>query len=48
MSVPDLQEISGSAAAIDTAVETVRDYAQHASETVQHTVKQAADQVARL
>ena len=45
MSVPDLQEISGSAAAIDTAAETVRDYAQHASETVQHTVKQAADQV---
>ena len=42
MSVPNLQEISGSAAA---AAETVRDYAQHASETVQHTAKQAADQV---
>jgi ElaB/YqjD/DUF883 family membrane-anchored ribosome-binding protein len=38
--------MSGSAAAaIDTAAETVRDYAQHASETVQHTAKQAADQV---
>ena len=46
MSVPNLQEISGSAAvAIDTAAETVRDYAQHASETVQHTAKQVADQV---
>ena len=41
-----LQEMSGSAAsAIGTAAETVRDYAQHASETVQHTAKQAADQV---
>ena len=41
-----LQEISGSAAsAISTAATTVRDYAQHASETVQHTAKQAADQV---
>ena len=41
-----LQEISGSAAsAINTAAATVRDYAQHASETVQHTAKQAADQV---
>ena len=41
-----LQELSGSAvSAIGTAVETVRDYAQHASETVQHTAKQAADQV---
>jgi len=38
--------MSGSAAAaIDTTAETVRDYAQHASETVQHTAKQAADQV---
>ena len=41
-----LQEISGSAAsAISTAATTVRDYAQHASETVQHTARQAADQV---
>ena len=41
-----LQQISGSAAsAIGTAAETVRDYAQHASETVQHTAKQATDQV---
>ena len=41
-----LQEISGSAAsAIGSAATTVRDYAQHASETVQHTAKQAADQV---
>jgi uncharacterized protein YjbJ (UPF0337 family) len=41
-----LQEVSGSAAsAIGTATETVRDYAQHASETVQHTAKQAAGQV---
>jgi ElaB/YqjD/DUF883 family membrane-anchored ribosome-binding protein len=46
MSDPNLQEMSGSAAsAIGTAAETVRDYAQHASETVQHTAKQAADQV---
>ena len=46
MSVPSLQEMSGSAAsAIGTAAETVRDYAQHASGTVQHTAKQAADQV---
>ena len=46
MSAPNLQEMSGSAAsAIGTAAETVRDYAQHASETVQHTAKQAADQV---
>ena len=46
MSVENLQDISGSAAsAIGTAAETVRDYAQHASETVQHTAKQAADQV---
>ena len=41
-----LQEISGSAAsAISTAAATVRDYAQHASETVQHTAKQAGDQM---
>ena len=41
-----LQEISGSAAsAIGSAATTVRDYAQHASESVQHTAKQAADQV---
>jgi uncharacterized protein YjbJ (UPF0337 family) len=41
-----LQEISGSAAsAISTAATTVRDYAQHAAETVQHTAKQSADQV---
>jgi ElaB/YqjD/DUF883 family membrane-anchored ribosome-binding protein len=33
------------AAAIGTAAETVRDYAQHASESVQHTAKQAADQM---
>lgn len=41
-----LQEVSGSAAsAIGTAAETVCDYAQHASESVQHTAKQAVDQV---
>ena len=41
-----LQEISGSAAsAIGTAAAAMRGYAQHASETVQHTAKQAADQV---
>ena len=41
-----LQEMSGGAAsAIGTAAEAVRDYAQHASETVQRTAKQAADQV---
>ena len=41
-----LQEVSGSAAsAIGMAAETVCGYAQHASETVQHTAKQAADQV---
>ena len=41
-----LQEISGSAAsAIGTAAAAVRDYTQHASENVQHTAKQAADQV---
>ncbi|MGO8750524.1 MAG: hypothetical protein ACLQNE_31640 [Thermoguttaceae bacterium] len=46
MSVQNLRDVSGSAAsAIGTAAETVRDYAQHASETVQHTAKQAADQV---
>ena len=37
-----LEEISGGAA---SAAATVRDYAQHASESVQHTAKQAADQV---
>src|SRR5512140_2620050 len=41
-----LQEISGSAAsAIGTAAAALRDYTQHASENVQHTAKQAADQV---
>src|SRR5512133_3894948 len=41
-----LQQMSGNAAsAMGTAAETVRDYAQHASESVQHTAKQAADQV---
>ena len=41
-----LQEMSGGAAsAIGTAAETVRDYAQYAAETVQHTTKQATDQV---
>jgi len=41
-----LLEISGSAAsAMGTAVGTVLDYAQHASETVQHTAQQAADQM---
>ena len=49
MSAPNLQEMSDSAAAaIGTAAETVRDYAQHASESVQHTAKQAADEFARL
>lgn len=33
------------AAAMGTAAETVRDYAQQASETVQHTAEQGADQV---
>jgi ElaB/YqjD/DUF883 family membrane-anchored ribosome-binding protein len=38
--------MSGSAAsAIGAAAETVRDYAQHASESVTHTAKHAADQV---
>jgi uncharacterized protein YjbJ (UPF0337 family) len=41
-----LQRLSGStASAIDTAAETVRDYAQHAAESVQHTAQQAADQM---
>ena len=41
-----LQEVSDNAAsAIGTAAETVRDYAQHAAESVQHTAKQATDQV---
>ena len=46
MTTANLKEMSGSAAsAIGTAAETVRDYAQHASDTVQHTAKQAAGQV---
>ena len=46
MSAPNLQEMSGNAAAaIGTAADRVRDYAQHASESVQHTAKQAADQM---
>ncbi len=41
-----LQEVCGSAAsAIGTAAETTCDYAQQASEAVQHTAKQAAGQV---
>jgi uncharacterized protein YjbJ (UPF0337 family) len=41
-----LQEMSGSAAsAIGTATATVRDYAQHAAETVQHTAQRGAEQV---
>ena len=39
------QMYGGAASAMGTAAETVRDYAQHASESVQHTAKQAADQV---
>ena len=46
MSAQNLKEMSSSAAAgMGTAAERVRDYAQHASESVQHTAKQAADQV---
>ena len=46
MTATNLKEMSGSAAAaMGTAAETVRDYAQHTSESVQHTAKQAADQV---
>ena len=46
MSAPNLQEMSdGAASAIGTAAGAVRDYAQHASESVQDTAKQAADQV---
>ena len=46
MTQPYLEEVSGNAAAaIGTAAEAVRDYAQHASESVQHTAKQAAGQV---
>ena len=37
-----LHEISGSAG---SAIGTVRDYAQHASEAVQHTARRAAGQV---
>ena len=41
-----LKEISGDApSAVGTAAETVCDYAQHVSETVQHTAKHAAGQV---
>ena len=41
-----LEEVSGNAAsAIGTAAETVRDCAQHASDSVQQTAKQAAGQV---
>ena len=41
-----LQQMSGGAAsAMGTAAETVHDYAQRASKIVQHTAKQAADQV---
>ena len=41
-----LQQMAGNAAsAMGTAAETVRDYAQHASASVQHTAKQAADQM---
>jgi len=41
-----LQQTSGGAAsAMGIAAETVRDYAQQASESVQHTAKQAVDQV---
>ena len=46
MTQPYLEEVSGNAAAaIGSAAEAVRDYAQHASESVQHTAKQAAGQV---
>ena len=40
-----LQEVSGSAASATGTATRRSDYAQHASETVQHTAKQAADQV---
>ncbi len=41
-----LGEVSGNAAsAIGTAADAVRDYAQHASDSVQQTAKQAAGQV---
>ncbi len=46
MSTSKLQEASDSASsAIGSAAGTVRDYAKHASEGVQHTAKQAADQM---
>ena len=46
MSASKLKETSDSAAsAIDSAAGAVRDYAKHASEGVQHSAKQAADQV---
>ena len=41
-----LQEVSGdTASAVGTAAATVRDYAQQASEAIQHTAKEATDQV---
>ena len=41
-----LQEVSANTASVlDTATHAVRDYAQHASATVQQTAKQASDQV---
>ena len=41
-----LQQMSGSPASMmGTVAETVREYAQSASESVQHTAKQAVDQV---
>ncbi|MCU0872983.1 MAG: CsbD family protein [Pirellulaceae bacterium] len=41
-----VEQVSGSvASAVGTAAETAGDYAQRAAETVQHTSKQAADQV---
>ena len=41
-----LERLSGStASAVGTATEAVRDYAQRAVESVQHTGKQAADQM---
>ena len=46
MTQPYLEEVSGNAAAaMGTAAEAVRDYAQHASDSVQHTAKQAAGQM---
>jgi ElaB/YqjD/DUF883 family membrane-anchored ribosome-binding protein len=46
MSGSKLKEASDSASsAIGSAAGTARDYAKHASEGVQHTAKQAADQM---